>query len=42
MNELIVSTEVFYINLTSLIASGVTFTATEKNGMITIKFLGGY
>ena len=40
--ELIISIENFYNNLSSLIASGVTFTATEKNGMITINFLGGY
>lgn len=40
--ELIICTEDFYNYLSNLIASGVTFTATEKDGMITINFLGGY
>jgi hypothetical protein len=40
--ELIISTEDFYKNLSNLIASGVTFTSTENNGIVTINFLGGY
>lgn len=40
--QLIMSTEEFYKNLSSLIASGVTFASIENNGIITINFLGGY
>ena len=40
--ELKISVELFYENLNKLILSGVTFTAEEKYGVITVKFTGGY
>ena len=42
MKKLTVSQETFNEMLLGLIKSGVTFEATEVNGMIEIEFLGGY
>jgi hypothetical protein len=41
-NKLTLSSKEFFANLSNLIASGVTFEAVEKDGFITITFLGGY
>ena len=42
MKKLIVSQETFTSMLNGLVASGVTFDATEREGMIIIVFTGGY
>jgi len=41
-NTLTVTVDTFTEMLSGLIASGVTFTAEEKNDLIIITFLGGY
>lgn len=42
MKKLTVSQETFTEMLLGFIKSGVTFEATEVNGMIEIEFTGGY
>lgn len=42
MRNLTVSKQTFTEILSGLIASGVTFVATENNGFIVIEFTGGY
>ncbi len=42
MQKLTVSAETFGTMIFDLIKSGVTFEATERNGLIEINFLGGY
>jgi len=39
---LYVSAEVFTKMISGLVASGVTFEATEKDGQVTVEFTGGY
>lgn len=39
---LYVSPETFVKMISGLVASGVTFVATEKEGQIEIEFTGGY
>lgn len=41
-NTLTLPTSEFFANLSALIASGVTFEAEERNGIVTIIFKGGY
>jgi hypothetical protein len=42
MKKATVSIETFTEKLSGLIASGVTFEATETNGMMVIVFTGGF
>lgn len=40
--NLIITPEGFTEILSGLVASGVTFVATEKDGLILVEFTGGY
>jgi hypothetical protein len=42
MRRLIVTIEIFNEMIGGLIASGVTFKANEVDGLIVIRFTGGY
>ena len=41
-NTLTVSPILFTAMISGLVASGVTYTAIEKSGMIVVTFTGGY